>query len=125
MPVWHAAGMVAFAPADLRARAVATVDAGMARSEVARAFGVHPRTLERWLARARCGESLADRPRSGRPPTIPPDQRARLVAQVTATPDATLAQHCAAWAAVTGMRVSRSAMSRELARLHFTLKKRP
>ena len=34
-------------PADLRERAVAAVDAGMARSEVARASRVHLRTLER------------------------------------------------------------------------------
>ena len=112
-------------PADLRARAVAAVDAGMARSEVARAFGVHLRTLERWLARARRGEPLADRPRTGRPPGIAPHQRPALAAQVAAAPDATLDEHRAAWAAATGVRVSRSAMGREVLRLGFTLKKRP
>jgi transposase len=123
--MWHDREMATSNPADLRARAVAAVGAGMARSEVARAFGVHSRTLDRWLARARRGEALVDRPRSGRPPTITPDQRPRLAAQVTTTPDATLNQHCAAWAVATGQRISRSAMSRELARLGFTLKKRP
>ena len=112
-------------PADLRARAVAAVDAGMARPEVARAFGVHLRTVERWVARARGGESLADRPRSGRPPKVGWEQRSALAAQVAADPDATLDRHCAAWAAATGARISRSAMGRELARIGLTLKKRP
>ena len=112
-------------PADLRARSVAAVDAGMARPEVARAFDVHRRTLERWLARARRGEPLADRPRAGRPPGVAPVQRPALAAQVAADPDATLDRHRAAWAAATGTRVSRSAMGREVARLGLTLKKRP
>ena len=112
-------------PADLRERAVAAVDAGLARPEVARASAVHPRTLERWLARARQGASLTDRPRSGRPPKIAPMQRPALAAQVAADPDATLAQHCATWVATTGVRVSRSAMGREVARLGFTLKTSP
>jgi len=112
-------------PADLRARAVAAVDAGMARSEVARAFGVHSRTLERWMARARQGESLADRPRSGHPPGVAPERCPALAAQVAAAPDATLDQHRATWLVATGVRVSRSAMGREVARLGLTLKKRP
>jgi transposase len=119
------AGMAIRTPADLRERAVVAVDAGMARSEVARAFGVHLRSLERWLARARRGESLGDRPRSGRPPGVAPDQRPALAAQVAADPDATLDRHRAAWAAAGGARVSRSAMGRELARLGLTRKKRP
>ncbi len=45
--------MAARTPADLRERAVAAVETGMARPEVARAFGVSPRSVERWLARAR------------------------------------------------------------------------
>jgi transposase len=111
-------------PADLRERAAA-VDAGMARSEVARAYRVHPRTLERWLARRRSGAGLADRPRSGRPPAIPAGQLGALREQVRATPDATLDQHRAAWAAATGVRVSRSAMGRAVLGLGLTLKKRP
>jgi len=118
-------GMATRTPADLRERAVAAVDAGMARSEVARAFGVHLRSLERWLARARRGDALADRPRSGRPPGVAPEQRPALAAQIAADPDATLDRHRAAWAAAGGARVSRSAMGREVARLGFTRKKRP
>ena len=119
------AGMATRNPADLRERAVAAVDAGMARSEGARAFDVHLRTVERWVARARRGGALGDRPRSGRPPGVAPEQRPALAAQVAAEPDATLDRHCAAWMAATGTRVSRSAMGRELARLGLTRKKRP
>jgi transposase len=118
-------GMAVRTAADLRARAVAAVDAGVPRSEVARAFGVHPRTLERWLARARRGAPLADKPRSGRPPGIAPEQRPALAAQVAAAPDATLDEHRAAWAAAGGRPVSRSALARELGRLGLTRKKRP
>jgi len=117
--------MTARNPADLRERAIAAVDAGMARPEVARAYRVHPRTLERWLARARRGEPLADRPRPGRPPRVAPAQRAALAAQAAAAPDATLDQHRAAWEGATGVRLGRSTVGRELARLGLTLKKRP
>ncbi len=116
--------MAARSPADLRERAVAAVDAGVARPEVARAYRVHPRTLERWLARRRAGEPLADRPRPGRPPKVAPEQRPALAAQAAASPDATLDEHRAAWAAATGVALSRSAMARELARLGLTRKKR-
>lgn len=118
------AGMNTRTPADLRARAVAAAVAGMARSEVARAYAVSLRSLERWLARARRGEPLADRPRSGRPPRIAPAHRPELAAQAAAYPDATLDEHRARWAAATGVRVGRSTMGRELARLGLTLKKR-
>ena len=112
-------------PADLRGRAVAAVHAGMARPEVARAYGVSLRSLERWLGRARRGEPLADRPRPGWPPKVAPAQRAALAAQVASHPDATLAQHCAAWAAATGVRVAPSTMAREFARLGLTRKQSP
>ena len=112
-------------PADLRERAVAAVHAGTARPEVARAYGVSVRSIERWLGRAGRGEPLADRPRPGRPPKVDPAQRAALAAQAAARPDATLAQHCAAWAAATGARLGPSTMAREPARLGLTRKKGP
>ena len=67
-------------PADLRERAVADADAGLARSELARAYGVSLRCVECRLARERHGEPLADRPRSGGPPNIAPGQRPALAA---------------------------------------------
>jgi transposase len=115
--------MAARNPADLRERAVAAVDAGMARPGVARAYGVHPRTLERWLARSRRGEPLADRPRSGRPPKLEPTRRAELRALALERPDATLAEHAERLAERTGVRLSRSRVGRLLAGLGLPLKK--
>ena len=110
-------------PADLRERAVAAVVGGQRRAEVVRAYGIAPRTLERWLAIHRRGEALADRPRAGRPPKIGPAAYAALRAQVTAHADATLAAHCDRWAREQGGRVSPTTMGRVLATLDQPLKK--
>jgi transposase len=53
--------------ADVRARLVAALDAGLPLGEAAQHFRVSLRTIDRWLARHRQGESLAERPRAGRP----------------------------------------------------------
>lgn len=110
-------------PADLRERAVAAVEGGQRRAEVVRAYGIAPRTLERWLAKRRAGEPLADRPRRGRPPKIGPQAYAALRAQVAADHDATLADHCARWEREQGVRLSRTTMGRLLAKLDWPLKK--
>ncbi len=55
---------------------------------------------------------------------IGPVQQPLLLAQVTARPDATLAEHCAAWAAETGVAVSALTKCRALGRLDWPLKKR-
>lgn len=110
-------------PADLRERAVAAVAGGQRRAEVVRAYGIAPRTLERWLAKHRAGEALADRPRRGRPPKIAPSAYAAVQAQVAAEADATLARHCDRWEREHGVRVSRTTMGRLLAKLDVPLKK--
>ena len=111
--------------ADLRERAVAAVEGGQRRAEVVRAYGIAPRTLERWLATHRRGASLADRPRAGRPPKIGAAAYATLRAQVVAHADATLAAHCDRWAGEQGVRVSRTTMGRVLANLDQPLTKSP
>lgn len=118
-------GMTHRVPADLRERAVAAVVGGQRRAEVVRAYGIAPRTLERWLALHRRGASLADRPRAGRPPKIGPAAYATLQTQVAAHADATLAAHCERWAGEQGVRVSRTTMGRLLAKLDQPLKKNP
>jgi transposase len=110
-------------PADLRERAVAAVVGGQRRAEIVRAYGIDRRTLERWVAKQRRGEALADRARSGRPPKIAPQGYAALVAQVAAHPAATLAAHCDRFAATAGVRVSPTTMGRVLAKLDLPLKK--
>lgn len=121
--MWHDGGMTHRVPADLRERAVVAVVGGQRRAEVVRAYGIAPRTLERWLARARRGEALADRPRSGRPPKVAAAAHGALRAQVATQPDATLAWHCRTWAAQTGVRLSPTTMGRLLAKLDLPLKK--
>jgi transposase len=109
--------------ADFRERLVAAIDAGLPPGEAAQHFRVSRRTLARWLARHRRGESLADRPRSGRPPKLAPTQYPELVAVVQAQPDATLPQVATRLAAATGVHLSPSHLSRLLRRLQLPLKK--
>jgi transposase len=111
--------------ADFRERLVAALDAGLAPSEAARLFGVDRRTVFRWRARHRRGESLAEQPRSGRPPKLDPARYEQLRAVVLTHPDATLPEHVARLAAVTGVSLSPSHLSRLLAKLGLRLKKEP
>ena len=123
--VWHAGGMARRPSADFRERLAAAVDAGLPPGEAAQRFRVSIRSVYRWLARHRQGESLADKPRSGRPPKLGPDGDALLRAHVAAHPDATLPEHAERLEAATGVRLSPSHLSRLLGRLDLPLKKSP
>ena len=83
--------------ADFRERLVTALDAGLSPGEAAAALSRRDlSTVYRWLARARRGESLVERPRSGRPPKLPPERYAEVRAVVLTYPDATLARACGA-----------------------------
>ena len=112
-------------PADFRDRLLRALDAGLVRAEAARTFGVTDRTIRRWQQRRRETGTVAPTRRWGRQRHISPATEPALRAQVTAHPDATLAEHCAAWAATQGVTVSPATMSRALARLGLPLKKSP
>ena len=109
--------------ADFRERLVAAIDAGLPPSEAAQRSCVSRRTISRWLARHRRGESLADRPRTGRPPKLAPGQYPALRDLVAARPDATLPELGRQLAAALGVQLSPSRLSRLLARLGLPLKK--
>ena len=114
---------------DLRERLLRARDAGLSEAEVARTLGVSRRTQRRWAQRVAAGSALAADQPPGRARMIPPDAEAALREQVAAAPDATLADHCARWAAATGatgprVRVSTATMSRTLTRLKLPLTKR-
>lgn len=108
---------------DLRERVLRAQAAGLSAAEIERALGISRRTLARWRQRLAHNGSLAPGRSPGRPPKVPADQTDALRAQVAAAPDATLAEHCARWAAARGVRVSPAALSRLLAKLGLPLKK--
>lgn len=112
-------------PAVLRERRLRFVDAGHSQAEAARTFGVSLRSITRWRRQRAATGELAPKSRPGRTPRIGPAQAATLEAQVAATPDATLAEHCAQWAQTQGVAVSVATMSRVLAKLGLPLKKSP
>jgi transposase len=110
-------------PADFRDRLLRALDAGLARAEAARTFGVTERTIRRWQQRRRETGRVAPTRRPGRRRHIAAAAEATLREQVRAHPDATLAEHCARWAATQGATVSVATMSRALHRLGLPLKK--
>jgi len=112
-------------PADFRDRLLRALDAGLARAEATRTFGVTERTIRRWQQRRRETGSVAPTRRVGSPRRIAPAHEGALRAQVRTQPDATLAEHCATWAAAHGVLVSPATMSRVLTRLGLPLKKSP
>jgi transposase len=108
---------------DLRERIVQAVESGMSQSEAAAVFRVGERTVKRYLHQWRTTGALVPRPRPGKRPTIRPEQYPAVLAQLAATPDATLAEHCARWLERTGMALSVSAWCRLEQRLGWTHKK--
>ena len=110
---------------DLRWRVVRAVMIGTPRDEVAARFLVSVPTIERWLRLKQETGGLAPKP-------VPGPAAVKTEALMTALPerlvehaDATLAAHCSWWREVSGVEVSTATMSRALARLDCTRKKRP
>lgn len=109
---------------DLRERVCQARDAGATRTEVARLFGVSLSSISRWQrARTEAG-TVAAKPRPGRPPKVGPGDEAALVEQVLAHPEATLGEQAAQWGSEHGGSLSVATLSRLLARLGVTYKKR-
>ncbi len=97
---------------------MAAVDAGQTQAQAAARFGVALRTVERYLARRRATGSLAaTEQRHGPAPRVRQQLQAWLPERLAAAADATLAEHAAAFAAETGLRVSLASMSRAIAGL--------
>lgn len=109
--------------ADLRQRVLAASDGPLSNRQVAALFQVSQGTVERWRRQRRETGQLRAGQSSGRPRAIPPEQEAQLRAQVERMPDATLGEHCAQWAATTGLVLSPATLCRALQRLAWTHKK--
>jgi transposase len=103
---------------DLRERVVRACDEGRGtRQAIAEWFGVSTAWIRRLLQRRRDTGSFAAKPRGGSVSRIGGPQ---LTAAVAATPDATLAE----LRNQLGLTVHRSTLSRALARLDLTFKKK-
>jgi transposase len=116
-------GMKAYS-ADLRERVVAAVERGTRRSEVVETFAVSLPTVKRWLKRRRETGALAPKPIPG-PPAVKRDALLEaLPVRLAEQADATLEEHCSWWQEQTGGEVSTATMSRAIAALGWTRKKR-
>jgi len=109
---------------DLRERVVRAVERGMAKSQAARTFAVSLATVKNYVRLVHQTGSLAAKPIPGRPRGIPRAQDAALVAQLRATPDASLEELVVAWKASQRVAVSVATMSRAIRRVRWTRKKR-
>jgi|SRR5215207_9366760 len=111
---------------DLRERIIAAVTSGMSRKDVVRTFQISAATLGRYLKQQRETGDLTPRHHTGgRQKQIASEHHAALQELIAAAPDATLAETCQQWQQHTGVLLSQSTMSRALATIGWTRKKRP
>jgi transposase len=109
---------------DLRERVIRAVEAGRPREEVAARFEMSVPTIERWLRLKRETGGLTRRPVPGAVAVKTAGLPAALAGRLAEHADATLADHCSWWYAVSGWEVSTATMSRALTRLGWPRKKR-
>ena len=109
---------------DLRERIVAARAAGQLGEAVAERFGVGIASVKRLDAKVRRGESLVPGVSTGRRPRLDERGMAILTALVIDKPDRTIAELMVELEAQAGVVVSSSTLSRSLARLGLTRKKR-
>src|SRR4051794_25730361 len=102
---------------DLRLRTLAAINRGIPRKEVAEIFGVSRSTIKRWLKRGRKTGDVETMKIPGRPAVKGEALREWLPGQLKRNPDLTLREHCEAFKDESGMEVSQSTMSRNIARL--------
>jgi transposase len=102
---------------ELKRKIIEALDSGMTKEGAARMLGVDSSTVRFYARREREAGWLDPRERPGPAPKVRPDQRDRLVAQLSAFPSASLREHCALWEQSHGIRLSRMVMSRTIRRL--------
>jgi|ERR1051326_2428863 transposase len=109
---------------DLRQRVLQAVDQGIPREQIVAVLQVSLSTIKRDVRHRRDTGSVTAKPIPGRPAKHGDALDAELPAQLAAHDRATLEQHCLLWQASHGIRVSTAPMSRAIARLGWTRKKR-
>jgi len=109
---------------DLRIRVLVALDGGIPVAQVARTFQISVSSIRRWKAQQTALGHLRPKRPSGRPRRIGPSAETRLLSQLNAAPDATLPEHVSNWTNEQGTSLSRWTMSRAIARLRISRKKR-
>ena len=108
---------------DLRERVLKAFDTGMPKSVIARTFSVCRATVSNYVACRRQTGSVVPKPIPGRPAHIASAQYPALLAQLRASPDATLEEHCKMWERSQGVFVGITAMHRAIQNAGWTRKK--
>ena len=117
--------MAKYLSEDLRVRVIEAVGAGASRRQAAARFGVSVSSAIRWVAEWRTSGRTAPRVQGGdRRSDRVEAEAAFLLAQVTETPDITLAELREALWRERGLRVAVSTLWRFFDRRRITLKKR-
>lgn len=96
---------------------LAAVDAGKPREEVGETFSVSEPTIKRWLKRRRETGDVEPRPIPGRPSVKESALQVWLPSHLPENKDLTLEEHSEAFEAEQGMEVSRTTVSRAMARI--------
>jgi len=111
---------------DLRRRIVSSVEeGGMSKAQAARTFSVSLSSVKRYVNKADRGESLAPKKRPGSAPKLDEKARKLLEDDLKERPFVNLQERCDYIEAITALSVSRSTMSRAIARIGPTRKKQP
>jgi transposase len=115
--------MKAYSP-DLRQRVLRAVDQGYTQAEIAKTFAISVATIKRYLKQHRETGHVQPKAIPGRPSRKGAVLQTHLRAQLEAHPDARLEDHCRLWEEAHGIQVSTASISRAIARLGWTRKKR-
>jgi len=110
--------------AEVRSLALAALERGEKRAEVARWLNVPLRTLDRWRQEFRQSGKKAPAARGHKRAAFCSEDLPRLEAQLRACPDATLQQQAETWQQNTRQSASRSSVQRAIKRLGWSRKKR-
>lgn len=109
---------------DLRKRVLALRENGETQARIGELLGMSISTVKRYLVRYAQTGSVAATVQGRMKPRLGSAELAVIEAQLETHDDWTLAQHAAAFAEHTGLRVSTMSISRAIRRLGWTRKKR-
>lgn len=117
--------MPAAIPVEVRKKIVSVYEKRkMTQAQIADAFDITDRTVNRFVRKSKSGEGLAIKKRTGRPSYMTYDHFAILKNIVLDQPDKTLIEYCDLFQKKTSISVSRSSMDRFLKKLNLRRKKK-